>query len=147
MLLSQTAEYALRAMAALAGLPQGTPVRARDLSVGTGIPVHYLSKVLRRMVLSGLLTSQKGQGGGFCLARPADQITFFEILTAVNAYPTTDRCAFGWGSCSEAQPCPLHPAWSHLHDNVDEWAKNTTLADVTGDPQRIQEPESREDEP
>lgn len=130
MLLSQTAEYALRAMTWLAVAPRGAPVRARDLSVDTGIPAHYLSKVLRRLVLSGLLTSQKGQGGGFSLARTPDQISFLEILSAVDAYPTAGRCAFGWGSCSEVQPCPLHPAWSALHDHLEEWATNTTLADV-----------------
>ncbi|MBW2295571.1 MAG: Rrf2 family transcriptional regulator, partial [Deltaproteobacteria bacterium] len=68
MVLSQTAEYALRAMAWLATAPTREPVRAKDLSVATGIPSHYLSKVMRRLVLAGLLISQKGQGGGFLLA-------------------------------------------------------------------------------
>ena len=54
MLLPQTAEYALRAMAWLATIPQDEPVRARDLSQATGIPPHYLSKVLRRLVLADL---------------------------------------------------------------------------------------------
>jgi len=68
MLLSQTAEYALRAMAWLATVSGDEPVRAVDLSSATGIPTHYLSKVLRRLVLANLLESQKGQGGGFSLS-------------------------------------------------------------------------------
>ena len=130
MVLPQTAEYALRAMAWLATLPAGEQVRAVDLSVTTGIPTHYLSKVLRRLVLAGLLNSQKGQGGGFSLARPASEIAFLDILTAVDAYPVQGRCAFGWGDCEVNNPCPLHPAWSRLSELLQEWASESTLAEV-----------------
>jgi Rrf2 family iron-sulfur cluster assembly transcriptional regulator len=117
-------------MAALATSPAGVPVRAADLSKITGIPSHYLSKVLRRLVLAGLLTSQKGQGGGFELARAPERISFMDILTAVDAYPTEGRCAFGWDICDESQPCPLHGAWSELNDHLRRWATGTTLAEV-----------------
>ena len=134
MLLSQTAEYALRAMAWLAFERPETPVRARDLSEGTGIPLHYLSKILRRLVLAGLLDSQKGQGGGFSLARAPEEIRFEDILMAVDAYPEQGRCAFGWGACSELEPCPLHSSWSRLSDAVHYWAAATTLETVRSTP-------------
>ncbi len=133
MVLSQTAEYALRAMAWLATAPPGNPVRAKDLSIATGIPTHYLSKVMRRLVLAGLLVSQKGQGGGFLLARLTDEIAFIDILTAVDAYPTEGRCAFGWGECDEVRPCPLHGSWSRLNEELRAWAEGTTLADIAKD--------------
>ncbi len=134
MLLSQTAEYALRAMAWLAYECPDAPVRAQDLSQGTGIPPHYLSKILRRLVLAGLLESQKGQGGGFSLARPPESICFEDILLAVDSYPVQGRCAFGWGTCGEDNPCPLHASWSRLSDSVHTWAANTTLAAVKPQP-------------
>jgi Rrf2 family iron-sulfur cluster assembly transcriptional regulator len=130
MLLSQTSEYALRAMAWLAAAPPGVPVRAKDLAASAGVPLHYLSKILRRLVLADLLVSQKGQGGGFVLARPPQEIRFLDILAAVDAYPTEGRCAFGWGACQEDNPCPLHETWSALSDAIRTWAANTTLADV-----------------
>ena len=133
MVLSQTAEYAFRAMAWLATTPEGEPVRASDLSVATGIPSHYLSKVLRRLVLAGLLISQKGQGGGFLLAKAPDEIPFIDILTAVDAYPTDGRCAFGWGECDEVRPCPLHGSWSRLNEQFRSWAEDTSLADISKD--------------
>ena len=74
MFISKTAEYAIRAMAAVATLPEGKKARASDLGRATGIPSPYLSKILRRLVLAELLDSQKGQGGGFSLARPPEQI-------------------------------------------------------------------------
>lgn len=131
MLLSQTAEYALRAMAWLATAPEGEPVRAVDLSNATGIPAHYLSKVLRRLVLAGLLDSQKGQGGGFSLSRAPREIAFIDILSAVDAYPTQGRCAFGWGECDATDPCPLHNSWSHLGDRIRAWASDTNLEEIT----------------
>jgi len=128
--LSQTAEYALRATACLASAPPDAPVRARDLSEGTQIPTHYLSKILRRLVLAGVLESQKGQGGGFSLARPPGQITFRAVLTAVDAYPASEGCAFGWGTCDAVNPCPLHGAWSRMSREFQGWASTTTFAEI-----------------
>jgi Rrf2 family iron-sulfur cluster assembly transcriptional regulator len=130
MFISQTAEYAIRAMSAIATLPEGIKIRATDLGKGTGIPAPYLSKILRRLVLAGLLFSQKGQGGGFSLARPAGKIPFIDILNAVDAFPTDGRCAFGWGSCDQLSPCPLHNSWSRLNHQLRDWATDTNLAEV-----------------
>lgn len=128
--LSQTAEYALRAMAFMALTEPVAPVLARDLSEGSGVPPHYLAKILRRLVLAGLLESQKGRGGGFTLARAPAEIPFRDVLAAVDAYPTGDRCAFGWGACDAARPCPLHASRSVLSAAFREWSATTTLASV-----------------
>ncbi len=129
-MLSQTAEYALRAMAWLALQPPGTALRGKDLSEVTQIPPHYLSKILRRMVVHGLLVSQKGHGGGFALARRPKEISFCEVLDAVDSAPQNGVCAFGWGLCDTDHPCPLHPAWSRISGAFLDWAHDTTLADV-----------------
>jgi len=130
MILPQTAEYALRAMACLAALPPGQGMRAVDLSVQASVPAAYLSKILRRLVLGGLLVSRKGHHGGFALARPPRRIRFAEVLAAADAGPHVGRCAFGWEQCDPEAPCPLHPAWSKLQTSFGEWAQSTTLADV-----------------
>ena len=130
MLFSQTAEYALRAMAWLAMAPESKPVRAADLARATGIPTYYVSKVLRRLVLADLLESQKGQGGGFSLSRAPREISFINILSAVDAFPTQGRCAFGWGQCNATDPCPLHNSWSQLDDRIRDWAAGTSLGEI-----------------
>ena len=141
MLISQTAEYAIRAMSAIAMLPEGTKIRTTDLGRATGIPAPYLSQILRRLVLAELLVSQKGPGGGFALARPAVEIPFIDILNAVDVFATDGRCAFGWGNCEQLSPCPLHNAWSRLSQHLQNWANDTNLAEVAtaakGD-QRVQ---------
>jgi Rrf2 family protein len=129
-LLTQTAEYALRALALLARLPRGESLRAADLAAETGVPPHYLSKVLRRMSVAGILEAQKGHRGGFALARRPRDVQFAEVLEALGAGPDRDRCAFGWGKCSEAEPCPLHPAWSRLVEAFERWTTTSTLADL-----------------
>lgn len=130
MLLPQTAEYALRAMAQLAAMPSDAPVRAKDLSRDTEIPPEYLSKILRRLVLAGLLHSRKGHGGGFSLALRPQEIRFMDILAAVDAYPTHGLCVFGWGDCNYRHPCPLHDTWLGMSDAFRDWATSTTLDQV-----------------
>jgi Rrf2 family protein len=129
-LLPQTAEYALRALAVLAMSGEGAAARSHDLAARTGVPEAYMSKVLRRLVESGLLRAQKGHGGGFTLAREPRKIRFLDVLSALDSMPTPNRCAFGWERCNASNPCPLHPAWSELNDAFSAWARSTTLADV-----------------
>lgn len=131
MILSQTAEYALRAMAWIATRENGEAVRAKDLSEAADIPPHYVSKILRRLVLADLLISQKGHGGGFTLSRAPGEIRYIDILQAVDAAPLPNQCAFGWGECDLEHPCPLHRSWSRISDAFQRWAEQRTLADVT----------------
>jgi len=126
-LLNQTAVYALRAMAALANLAPAETLRASELAGRTGVPVHYLAKVMRRLVLAGLVQSRKGHGGGFALSRPPRAITIENVLVASDAAPEAGQCAFGWGACDTERPCPLHPTWSRLLESITTWARQTTL--------------------
>ena len=130
MLLSQTAEYALRSMCWMATQEAGFAIRARDLSKATDIPPHYLSKILRRLVIDGLLLSRRGHGGGFSLGRAPNEITFMMILAAVDAAPSCGRCVFGWGECDADHPCPMHGAWIGISGEFVDWAARTTLADL-----------------
>jgi Rrf2 family iron-sulfur cluster assembly transcriptional regulator len=125
---SQTAEYALRAMAWLATRGSTEPASAGHLARATSIPPHYVSKVMRRMVLRGLVVGRKGHGGGFTLARAPHEIRIADVLDAAGYKAQADRCAFGWGRCNPQQPCPLHPVWSQLNVLTSTWAGATTLA-------------------
>ncbi len=136
MVLPQTPEYALRAMAQLAALPEGEAVTARALSALTFVPPHYLSKVMRRLVRAGLLESVKGHGGGFTLARAPAKIRLEDVLEAVGGELDEGRCAFGWGRCSARRPCLLHGAYAELNASVGRWAHRTTLLDLIRRPTR-----------
>jgi len=128
-LLPVSAEYALRAMSCLSEAWRlGEARRARDIAEITAVPPHYLSKVLRRLVEAGLLTSAKGHHGGFRLARAPDSIRFSEVLSAMETNSGDGHCVFGWGHCNSEQPCPLHHSWSELSQVFGGWADRMTLA-------------------
>jgi Rrf2 family protein len=131
-LFNQTAVYALRAMAVLARLAPAEWIRSADLAERTDVPVHYLGKVMNRLVRAGLVRGQKGHGGGFSLSRAPRDITFAEILSAVGIDIRPDRCIFDWGRCNPDEPCPLHPTWSKLQQTLQEWSEDSVLEDTRG---------------
>ena len=82
-MISQTAEYSLRAMAYLADqMPQGYRSTI-EVATATKVPTPYLSKVLKRLVDIGLLKGQRGPGGGFLLMRTPELITVWDVVDAV----------------------------------------------------------------
>lgn len=127
MIFSQTAIYALRAMAVLKELRPGEYLSAKVLAERTGVPAHYLGKIMRRLVVAGLVKGRKGWGGGFRLGRAPSRITFAQVLAAVGSSVDGAVCAFGWERCDGDHPCPLHASWSRLQECVRDWAKRRTL--------------------
>ena len=133
MILSQTSEYAIRAMAYIALNQDAGPVRAKDMSKAINIPQHYLSKVLRRLVEQQLLTATKGHNGGFLLSRTPKNIKLVNVLEAVDSEVPTKHCIFGWRMCNSKDPCVLHHRWSSVNDAFQQWARTTSLADIRHD--------------
>lgn len=131
MLLSQTSEYAVRAMYQLARLDAGTRIAAVDLSGAAAVPPSYLAKVMARLVKAGLVDGLKGHHGGFKLARPADAISLAEILDAIEPWaPLNRKCFYGWPECNASHPCPLHPTFAALRDSIHLWAASHRLSDL-----------------
>lgn len=128
MVLSQTAQYALRGMSVLTALGPGATARTRDIAAPARVPVDYLSKILRKLVEAKLLVSVKGHHGGFRLARAPAEITIAEVLDAVDEGIGFRECAFGFSTCDAKNPCPLHPMYSELSEAVKLWATRSTLA-------------------
>ena len=93
-MLSQTAEYALRAVVAL-GSSRGGSMTTQQIASQTQVPAGYLSKVLQALGRAGLVEGQRGSGGGFVLARPVHQITVLEVINAVDPLQRIERCPLG----------------------------------------------------
>ncbi len=130
MRLTQTARYALRAMAYMSTIRDELPIRVKDLSEATGIPGPYLSKIMRHLVTAGLLNSQKSRSGGFIFSKPLSKIRFIDVLNAVSIEINPDECVFGWGVCVEDNPCPVHFFWSDFKEHFVQSVEKYTLADV-----------------
>ncbi|MFO1050726.1 MAG: Rrf2 family transcriptional regulator [Planctomycetota bacterium] len=136
MLLPQTTIYALRAMAVLANLAPGESIRSRELAQRADAPEPYISKVMRKLVVAGLVDSQKGHHGGFRLAKAPDRIPLDEILRATDVDFESGRCVFHFRACDARNPCPLHDAWSSLQDTLGRWGSSFTLDVTRGRPQK-----------
>jgi Rrf2 family protein len=130
-MLSQTAVYALRASLTLADMHDSGPVTVDDISSRLGVPRNYLSKILHTLARGGVLTSTRGPGGGFRLARPAADLTLSEIVRHFDEVPEDAGCLLGREKCSDADPCPAHERWKDVAVAVHKFFNETTLADVS----------------
>lgn len=83
MRVSQRLDYALRALTALAAVPEGTYVVAGDLADELGLPRRFLEQQLTALAKRGLVTCQRGSGGGCALGRPAAEITVADAVRAL----------------------------------------------------------------
>lgn len=82
MRLSKKAEYALRALVAIARQPRSWPIQ--ELSAQENIPIKFLEQILLALRHAGLLSSKRGVGGGYTLLKPAHQITLGEVLRVLD---------------------------------------------------------------
>jgi Rrf2 family nitric oxide-sensitive transcriptional repressor len=103
--LSKTAEYALRAVACLAGNGK-KPASADFLAEKTKVPRRYLTRVLQDLVAADLARSRSGPGGGYELVSDLDELTILDVVNAVAPVERIRRCPLGLQS--HTQLCPLH---------------------------------------
>lgn len=132
MIYTGSAKYAIRAMVRLAIEDgQGKPFSAAGVAEAEGIPPFYLAKVLQDLGRAGLLKSARGRGGGFYLSRPADQITLFEVVSAVEDPRRLEtECILGIDDCNDAAPCPMHDTWKEFRDRALDALQTLTVADM-----------------
>jgi Rrf2 family nitric oxide-sensitive transcriptional repressor len=104
--ISQTAEYALRAVVAL-GSRRGAQMTTQQIASRTQVPAGYLSKVLQSLGRAGLVEGQRGLRGGFSLARPLQDITVLDVINAVDPVQRIERCPLGRPE-HEHRMCALH---------------------------------------
>ncbi len=129
---SQTVEYALRAVAFLAG--QAPAGRTTDQIAGaTRVPKPYLSKVLQKLVEKGVVNSQRGVGGGMSLVKTPAELTILEVVNAVEPIERIRECPLGLKSHG-LRLCPLHKRLDDAMATVETAFRDTTLAEVLNEP-------------
>jgi Rrf2 family transcriptional regulator, nitric oxide-sensitive transcriptional repressor len=125
---SQTTEYALRVIAYVAGL-EGEPATTKQIAAATQVPEGYLAKVVRSLNREGLLNSQRGLHGGSVLARPAAQITVYDVINAIDPLPRITTCPLGLKSHG-SRLCPLHRKLDDAIGMVEGAFRSSSIADL-----------------
>lgn len=129
-IISHTSEYALRAATVLAEHDTEGPVDVAVLAATLAVPRNYLSKTLSQLGRAGVLESVRGKNGGFRLARPAEEITLFQVVEPFERFEGTRRCVLGQAVCSERMACGAHAGWVSIGDSIVRFLRRTTLADL-----------------
>ena len=124
-MISQTAEYALRAIVFLADQQEARTTS--QIAANTQVPAGYLAKVMQNLVRCKLLTAQRGLGGGFRLTIDPEQLTILEIVNAVDPPQRFHECPLGLHG---TQLCPLHRKLDDAAQSLEAAFRGTTVADL-----------------
>jgi Rrf2 family protein len=131
-MLSRTGIHAIRALAELSRLPEGTYAGAAEVAAQIGAPPNYLGKLLRDLADEGILESQKGKGGGFRLARNPAAISLLEVVEPIEHVSRWFGCFLGQPECSDQGACPVHHRWKQVRDRYIRFLQETTIAELAG---------------
>lgn len=126
-------EWALHCCSLMSSLPEGRYLSTRSLSEFHGVPKEYLGKALQGLSKAGLVLTTLGPSGGYRLARKAGQITFLDIVEAVEGRKSTFQCSEirANNPCRPANGCDDRPcAVARIMWRADE-AWRRSLAEVT----------------
>lgn len=129
-MLSQTSEYALRAVLYVAMAGHGEPVKLERIAEALDAPRNYLSKTLHQLARAGVLASGRGKHGGFWLAAPAEEVTLAAIVLPFEPATLARRCLLGEGECSDATACAVHDRWKQIAEPMREFFRDTTVAEL-----------------
>lgn len=130
---SQTAEYALRAVIFLAS-EDGAARTTAQIAKATRVPTGYLSKVMQALVRARLTQSQRGLHGGFTLARPAEELTVYDVIQAVDPIQRIRSCPLGIKG--HINLCPLHRRLDRAIELVEEALRQSSIAELLAEPHR-----------
>lgn len=129
-MISQTAEYALRAMVFLA--MRSAAATGQEIAETTKVPPGYLSKIMQQLVKSKLVNSQRGIGGGFALSLQPAQISILDVINAVDPIERITSCPLGIKSHG-FNLCPLHKRLSDATAHVEDAFSRSTLMELVED--------------
>jgi Rrf2 family protein len=131
--LTKKADYGLMALKYLAEQSTGvTPIAqsAKDIAQAYHIPPPLLAKILQTLARAGLLVSHAGTNGGYALARPASQISAFEVIRAIDGPLFITSCITIHGTCDLAGHCTIKEPLRKVNDSITDLLSNIHISDL-----------------
>ena len=128
--LSKMADYAGVVMVCMAAQPQRVHT-ATSLSAELCLPKTTVAKCLKTLAKHAVLVSQRGVNGGYMLARPANQISIAEVITAMDGPVQMASCTNGHsGDCQIEKTCPMRGGWDGINADIYKLLQGKSLADM-----------------
>lgn len=131
MQVSRKVDYALRAVIHLAGDEhRERSCTVAEISERECIPKQFLEKIVRDLFRTGLVKSRRGPHGGYVLARPAEEVTFRNVIEAVEGPISLNVCVGEHAECFLMGTCGMNRVWAEGQRRVMDLFQNTTIASV-----------------
>ena len=133
--LSKKTDYAIILLTHLSEV--NAPVSAHKVSEYYQLPYPMVANILKILVSSGFIKSTRGQRGGYVLARPAENIILSEIIKVTDTPFTLVECAHDEELCKVQKCCPTKHTLIALHNKIQQFIEETTLATIVKDARLI----------
>jgi len=129
MRLTTKGRYAVTAMLDLALHAKSNPVTLSDISRRQGISLSYLEQLFAKLRRNQLVTSTRGPGGGYMLARDIGNIAVAHVIIAVDEKVDARKC-LGLSDCQAGEACLTHYLWCDLSEQIHDFLNNISLKDL-----------------
>jgi Rrf2 family protein len=130
MQLTRAADYAIRVMIHLAGIPQGARISRSALAEAAECPEQFLSKVLQGLTRSGLIISHRGNTGGFELPSGSRAASLLDVVEAIEGPLRLNLCTGSGTSCARQNWCPSHIVWTDAQAAMAQVLKSATIEEL-----------------
>lgn len=142
MKLTSQEEYGLRCMLQVARRQHVGPVAISAVAEAEGISSEYAAKLMRILRQEGLVSAKRGAHGGYSLVRSANEVTVFEVLSALDKPLYTDAFCTGHSGHQDAcvhseTGCSIRVLWQWVGASLQRTLKRVTLADLLGGPMPV----------
>jgi len=127
--LTTKGRYAVTAMLDLAFHSDAKPVTLTDIAARQTISLSYLEQLFSRLRRANMVKGIRGPGGGYTLADKPDKINIADIIAAVDEPIDATKCG-GEANCQKEQSCLTHDLWMGLSDQIRDYLKGITLAQL-----------------
>jgi len=128
--LTKKADYGLMAMKYLAERKDAGAHSAKDIAEAYHIPPQLLAKILQTLAKAGLLVSHAGTNGGYALARPANEISAFEVIRAIDGPLFITSCITIHGACDLTSTCTIKEPLRKVNDSIKDLLSGIHIADL-----------------
>lgn len=125
--ISRKVDYALRAMIYLASIPDGRIAPLPEIAARMDTPEDFLAKILKTLANQGLVRSTRGARGGYQLARASREISFLDVIEAVEGKITVNVCLDQGEGCRLSERCTMHAVWRLGQERMLEVYRAATL--------------------